>query len=132
MGPSPTAFLRGLSGAAADSSGVVWLSDLFGHVSREVPRLTKGRQHPHGELLGTNLPLFLVGENVVVIQALPQPSEMEQVVSARATDAAPEGGSKKWLWFGLALLGIGGGAAIGAAGGGGDGAAEIPPPPSHP
>jgi len=54
--------LRGLSGAAADTSGVVWLSDLFGHVSREVPRLTEGRQHPYSQSSGTDLPLFVLGE----------------------------------------------------------------------
>ena len=58
--------LRGLGAAAVDTSGVVWLSDLFGHVSREVPRLTEGRQHPYSQSEGTDLPLFVLTEGSLV------------------------------------------------------------------
>lgn len=125
--------LRGLRGSAADSSGVVWLSDLFGHVSREVPRLTNGRQHPYSQSQGTDLPLFVLAEGVSYTAG-----SFDAVTSSQAAGmvgvpmARKGGGGKGWLWF-LALLALGGGGAyVGLGGGGGSGASTIPGPPAHP
>ena len=125
--------LRGLNGAAADSTGVVWLSDLFGHVSREVPRLTTGRQHPHSQTIGTNLPLFVLADaklNQQTASALPAPIDNSLLITRPSNKG---GGSKKWLWLLLGVAAAGGGAAVTL---GGDPAtpeqAAIEPPPDHP
>ena len=52
--------MRGLLGGAVDERGVVWISRLFGHVSRDVPKLTQARQHPHSQIQGSDLPLFIL------------------------------------------------------------------------
>lgn len=54
--------MRGMLGRAADERGVVWMSRLFGHVNRDVPLLTRAKQHPHSQILGSDLPLFVVAE----------------------------------------------------------------------
>jgi len=55
------ALLEGLAGAAdADGNGVLSVSDLFGYVAREVPRLTDGAQHPYHKMEGTDLVLAAV------------------------------------------------------------------------
>ena len=107
--------MRGLKGEAADSSGVVWLSDLLSHVSKEVPRLTAGKQHPHQDVLGTDMPLFIVDA-----QALAQAQGPVDIVTAPVPSAvAPaKGGGKTWLWIALGLVAAGG---AGVALGGGDG-----------
>jgi len=38
---------------------------LFSYVSKEVPRLTEGMQHPYSRIQGTDLPLFVVDEDVM-------------------------------------------------------------------
>ncbi len=93
--------LRGLQGEAADTTGVVWLSDLFGHVSREVPRLTQGQQHPHGQIEGTDLPLFVLGE--------PEPADTTITLADTTItiDLTTGTGGKKWWWllfFGTAVV----------------------------
>ena len=58
------ALLEGLDGAAdSDGDGVVSVSDLFGYVAREVPRLTDGAQHPYSKIEGTDLVLAAVQRN---------------------------------------------------------------------
>ena len=100
--------LRGLQGEAADEEGVVWISDLFSHVSKEVPRLTEGKQHPYSQGQGTNLPLFVVDERVGAVIGAPAIVPVAPGPGAGLMPAKK--GSKKWLWF------LVGGAA--AAGGG--------------
>jgi len=112
--------LRGFQGAAADSSGVIWLSDLFGHVSREVPRLTQGQQHPHSQIQGTDLPLFILGEGaqLVIQQGVNLPPGTVVVLG----QLPQKKGRKKWLWLLLGAAVVGGaGAAVASGGGGGDG-----------
>ncbi|MFH1570089.1 MAG: caspase family protein, partial [Gemmatimonadota bacterium] len=91
--------LRGLEGGAADAQGVVWISDLFTHVSKEVPRMTTGRQHPHWQLSGTNLPLFVVNEQSLA--AVSQASVASDFAPGPLgpAPAAARGGSKKWLYL---------------------------------
>ena len=121
--------LKGLRGDAADSTGVVWLSDLFGHVSKEVPRLSRGKQHPHYSIEGTDLPLFVLDESV--LEKVTQPLELAELstleapqlsVNAPAPAYATEGGggSKTWLWLLLGAAALGGAGAVVAGGGGGD------------
>lgn len=57
--------MKGLQGAAADSNGVVWLSTLVSHVSRDVPRLTRGKQSPHYQVRGKDIPLLGVPATAV-------------------------------------------------------------------
>lgn len=111
--------LRGLRGGAADDGGVVWISDLFTHVSKEVPRLTTGRQHPHWQLQGTNLPLFVVDE--ASLAAASQGTLANTFTPGGPLGPAPavaKGGSKKWLWM---LLGVAAAGGAAAALGGGEG-----------
>jgi TolB-like protein len=55
------AVLEGLDGAAdGDGDGLISVSDLFGYVAREVPRLTDGTQHPYHKMEGTDLVLAAV------------------------------------------------------------------------
>lgn len=119
--------LRGLSGRAADDSGVIWLSDLFSHVSKEVPVLTTGQQHPHGDIQGTNLPLFVVGG---------EPAAGGQAAASiplPILTAPKKKGSRKWLWLLPGAAVIGGGAVIGLSGGdAGPGSKDLPVPPVHP
>lgn len=131
--------LQGLRGAAKDTSGVVWLSDLFSHVSKEVPRLTTGKQHPHGQIEGTDLPLFVMDESVLTKLSTPLPladrpstspptgSSGSVATGGTIIPGAQKSGSKKWLWW---LLGAGtaGGAAV-ATGVLPPKAAKLSPPP---
>ncbi len=56
------ALIKGMRGAANfDNDSVVTLNELFQYVSRKVPRLTQGRQHPYMKVSGTDMPLVLVG-----------------------------------------------------------------------
>ena len=119
--------LRGLQGMAADTSGVVWLSELVGHVSREVPRLTTGKQHPYQQVQGTNLPLFVLEEGGSVFPPIPPARPGPGLTEEKSK------GSKKWLWLLLGVGVLGGGAAVvGVSDGGPDGPSAIPPPPDHP
>jgi uncharacterized caspase-like protein len=112
--------LRGLRGEPKDTVKVVWLGDLFSHVSREVPRLTKGKQHPHFSISGTDLPIF-VRDKAVLSQPLPAlelppPLPMASTVSGvapagstAATLAPPaKKGGRKWLWLLLGAAAAGG------------------------
>lgn len=125
--------LRGLLGAAADERGVVWLSDLFGHVSKEVPRLTGGRQHPHSDVRGTDMPLYVLDTYDAGMPAPEKPLAPLPMISKKK--------SRTWLWAvgGGALLGVGAlvGLSGGGSGGGGGGNVEeeprtIPGPPARP
>jgi uncharacterized caspase-like protein len=120
--------LRGMRGEAQDTAKVVWLGDLFSHVSREVPRLTKGKQHPHFSISGTDLPIF-VRDKTVLAQPLPA-LDLPPPLPAPASSLAPAGagvpvaaapakkGGRKWLWLLLGAAAAGGGAAVGLGGGG--------------
>ncbi len=60
------ALLQGLQGGAdADGDGLVSVSDLFGFVARQVPKLTDGRQHPYSKVEGTDLILAAVPPGTV-------------------------------------------------------------------
>ena len=109
--------LRGLLGEAADKEGVIWLSDLFKHVNRQVARLTNGKQHPHGQLSGTDLPLFFSGRPGVEPPAV---STLPAFLPVKR-----QKGSRKWLWFLLGAAAAGGGSAAVLMGGG-----EEPSPPT--
>ncbi len=125
-GPFAYSLLRGLKGEAADEKGVVWLSALFRHVNREVPRLTRGEQHPHGRLQGVDMPLSVLA---------PGTRQIEVGASTGAGDASVEKkGSKAWLWLLLIAAAAAGGAAVGLSGGSADEASPspIPSPPEHP
>lgn len=109
--------LRGLRGEKADTNQVVWLSGLFSHVSKEVPRLTKGRQHPYNQIQGTDLPIFVRDERILS-QPLPAfdlpqaPASVSPIPSTLV--AAPQGkGNRKWLWLLLGAAAAGGGVAVG-------------------
>lgn len=108
--------LRGLHGDAADDGGVVWISDLFTHVSKEVPRLTRGKQHPHWQLQGTNLPLFVVDESALAMAADISVSNSFQPGPLGPAPPVSKGGGKKWLWL-LLAAGAAGGAAVALGGG---------------
>ena len=102
--------LRGLQGMAADDKGVVWVSDLFSHVSKEVPRLTQGKQHPHSQITGTNLPLFVVDDQVH--QGMGQEAVVPVFPGPGTGMVAPKRGSKKWVWLLLGAAAVGGTGAI--------------------
>ena len=113
--------LRGLQGEAADSSQVVWLSDLYGHVSNQVRRLSQGKQHPYHNIRGTDLPLFVLDESV--LSKLSEPvdlgADLYTPPAQTAVAAAPEKkGSKKWWWLIIGGAAVGGAAAVGLGGGG--------------
>jgi uncharacterized caspase-like protein len=125
--------MRGMRGATADTSKVVWLSDLFSHVSKEVPRLTKGKQHPYSQMQGTDLPIFVRDERILS-QPLPAielppaptatgvatvPSVLTQPVAGRQG-----GGHKKLYLFLMAAVAAGGAAAVLSASGGGAGGGD--------
>ena len=111
--------LRGLKGKAANDEGVVWLSDLLGHVSREVPRLTGGKQHPHSQMEGTDLPLFVLDEEVLA-QFSAVDDELVQV-NTSSSEGGTIGGTKKqnkrWLWMLLGAGAVGGAGAVLLGGG---------------
>ena len=55
------ALLSGMQGKANyDKDMYISLNELFQYVSREVPRLTNGRQHPFLRVSGTDMPLILL------------------------------------------------------------------------
>ena len=55
-GAFTSALLEGLQGGAdAGHDGLLSVTDLFGYVAREVPRLTRGAQHPYSKVEGTDL-----------------------------------------------------------------------------
>jgi len=103
--------LRGLQGGAADTTQVVWLSDLFSHVSKEVPRLTRGKQHPHGQIQGTDLPLFVVDESALAKIGESVEIESGSFAPVPSAPSAEKKGSRKWLWLLLAVV-VSGGAAV--------------------
>lgn len=122
--------LRGLRGDKADTSQVVTLSDLFSHVSKEVPRLTKGRQHPYSQFQGTDMPIFVRDERILSqplpALELPSATPLVSVVPAVMGATPAKKGSKTWLWLLLGAAAAGGGAAVSLGGGA---TAEPPPPP---
>lgn len=117
--------LRGMRGEPQDTAKVIWLGDLFSHVSREVPRLTKGKQHPHFSISGTDLPIFVRDKEVLAkpLPVLELPPALPVAVAAAAqgttaAPAAPKKGGRTWLWVLLGAAAAGGGAAVGLGGGG--------------
>jgi hypothetical protein len=57
------ALLKGLSGEANyDKSSYLTINQLFSYVAAQVPRLTKGQQHPYSKIEGTDLPMVLFRE----------------------------------------------------------------------
>jgi len=53
--------LRGILGEANfDGNEYVSVSELFNFVAKEVPRITKGKQHPYARISGTDLPLVQI------------------------------------------------------------------------
>ena len=113
--------LRGLKGAAADSNKVVWLSDLFGHVSKEVPILTRDEQHPFAQIRGVNLPLFVLSE----ISLLPE------LIPLAPPPPPPPAPRRKWLW-GILAAAATGSAAMWLKNGSSSDPEPIAPPPDHP
>lgn len=107
------------------------MSGLFSHVSKEVPRLTKGRQHPYNQIQGTDLPIFVRDERILSqplpVLELPQaPASVSPIPSALVA-VSPSKGSKKWLWLLLGAAAAGGGAAVGLRP---PAEKEAPPPPT--
>jgi len=79
------ALLEGLGGAAdAAGAGVMSVSDLFGYVAREVPRLTDGAQHPYHKMEGTDLILAAV-LHAGGLPAVPSAVGREQPATATST-----------------------------------------------
>jgi len=57
------ALITGMKGEANfDNDSVISLNELFQYVSRTVPRLTNGRQHPYLKVSGTDMPLVVVDQ----------------------------------------------------------------------
>jgi len=55
------ALLKGMSGDANyDGDEYISLHELFQYVSKQVPRLTSGRQHPYYRAEGTDMPLIVI------------------------------------------------------------------------
>jgi uncharacterized caspase-like protein len=55
------ALVNGMKGNANyDNDLCITINELFHYVSKEVPELTQGRQHPHQKVTGTDLPLILL------------------------------------------------------------------------
>ena len=123
--------LTGLRGEKADTTQVVWLSGLFGHVSKTVPRLTKGRQHPHSDVQGTDLPIFVRDKGILSQPLppldLPQPPPNVSPVPTTLVAVPPSKGSKRWLWLLLGAAAAGGGVVVGLNP---PAAKEAPPPPT--
>ncbi len=56
--------IEGMMGKANfDGNDYISVNELFQFVSKQVPRLTKGRQHPFIRSAGTDLPLVMLGQN---------------------------------------------------------------------
>lgn len=108
------ALLDGLAGAAdLDADGIVNASDLFAHVSRRVPRLTGGLQHPYHRMEGTDLPLAAVLPGLELVEDAGHPPETmrpKTIAAARAQDAIGLirfdnlRGNEEHDWIGMALL----------------------------
>jgi hypothetical protein len=114
------ALLDGLRGKAADKEGVVWVSDLFGHVSKKVPRLTTGQQHPHHQMRGTDMPLFVLSDGTADTEAGANAAPVD--IAANTPSLAAGGaktGSKTWLWLLLGAAAAGGAGVAGWWCGGG-------------
>lgn len=55
------ALITGMNGKANfDNDKYISLNELFQYVSKEVPQLTDGRQHPYLRVSGTDMPLILL------------------------------------------------------------------------
>ena len=120
--------LRGLQGEAADENGVVWFGTLYNHITKLVPRLTQGQQHPHGNFRGIDLPLFIPANFDSSFVAQPKQSRpMVQIAPNK---------KKKGFPYKLMSIIVGagavGGAAIAASGGGAEASPPIKPPPERP
>lgn len=101
--------LDGLDGAAASSDGVVWLGNLFSHVGKTVPRLTEGKQHPHFDLQGTDLPFFVLSDSVVKdSKVAPVDSSAVTIESAVDSLSSPPPSLLKRWWWKIALAVTGG------------------------
>ena len=113
------ALLKGLQGGAADDRGIVWVSDLFKFVNRDVALTSRGRQHPWNEMRGTDMPLFAVkreGADGGGVAAAASPA-------LAASVDQPTG--RRWLYL-LLGLGVAGGAVIVLSATGTDGGGATP------
>jgi hypothetical protein len=53
------ALLKGLNGEANyDKNSYLTIGELFSYVAAQVPRITKGQQHPYSKIEGTDLPII--------------------------------------------------------------------------
>lgn len=78
------ALLEGLRGAAdTDRDGLLSVADLFSYVTREVPRLTGGAQHPYNKTEGTDL-LFATVQHDIQLPTPAAPAEAVAQPNARA------------------------------------------------
>ncbi len=75
--------LEGLSGSGdANHDGILTVSELFGFVAREVPRLTANAQHPYSKVEGTDLMLAAPSGSAaatVVMPVIPPPRNGKNV-----------------------------------------------------
>jgi TolB-like protein len=84
------ALLEGLQGAAhADKDGLLSVSDLFGYVAREVPRVTGGMQHPYHRTEGSDLSFAAVMPGTKLITPALVYAAGAQAASAHATASVP-------------------------------------------
>ena len=52
------ALLKGLQGEANyDGNSYLTIAELFAYVAAQVPRITRGQQHPYRKIEGTDLPI---------------------------------------------------------------------------
>lgn len=133
LGAVADRILRGPRGSAADSSKVVRLGGLFGRVSKGVPRLTRGRHCPYGQIHGTDLPLLVANRSIPSQLIGPiDTGRAARVLPGVSSPYAPsgsrpmtvEGQSRKWLWVALGAAALGGVVVGLSRVGGGDGAPE--------
>ena len=84
------ALLEGLQGAAdADHDGVLSVSDLFAYVAREVPRLTRGAQHPYSKAEGTDLVFAAVRPDAQWVASPSRLETMPQLASQPGVTPVP-------------------------------------------
>jgi len=58
------AILKGLQGESDyDGDGHISISELFHYVSKFVPKITKGLQHPYQRRSGTDMPIYVINNN---------------------------------------------------------------------